>query len=526
MRVSELARYTTAVLALGALAGARPAAAALTYAGCADLSATDFTTEILNSNATDETTIEPMKMAFDMDASGNVSVFFTQRQGLLRKYDPVKKATINLADFSKYANFTKVFSGGSDGLLGIALDPGFKANHWVYLNISSVAVANGMGDWHVSRFTLNGDVLDMASEKIVIKIPQKSGSQHPGGAMAFDKDGNLWITTGENNSATPSGNTNDLRGKILRIKPTADGGYTIPAGNLFQASDKTKPEIYIMGARNPYTIAIDNGRNGVAWGDVGPDGKGATEEHNFATQPGFYGYPFWAGNQVSLRAGGTTDKPVNNESDNTGLKELPAAIPATNAYNQSCSITGPVYYYYGHSAPSAVRMPPHMNGLWMVSDFSHFAVTALGLDAGGKVTTRDALFADIKLDRILDFQTGPDGAFYFVNYAGYRDWTSKTGIVRVTYKGTCRPDVDLGPKTVALTHIAAPGSMLRVDGARVSFQVPGHHILEVKDLAGRSLAAFRGEGYASYDLSGIKSTGIRVVTATTSQGKTAWKMFR
>ena len=261
MRISNISRLSL-FAALGTLA-AGPVSAALSYPGCADLAAADFTAETLVANATDESATEPMKMAFDMDASGNVSVYFTQRQGLLRKYDVAKKTTVNLADFSKYAGFTKVFSGGSDGLIGIALDPAFKANHYVYLHISTVAVANGMGDWRVSRFTLNGEVLDMASEKIVIKIPQKSGSQHPGGAIAFDKAGNLWITTGENNSATPSGNTNDLRGKILRIKPAADGGYTIPAGNLFQASDKTKPEIYIMGARNPYTIAIDNGRGGV-----------------------------------------------------------------------------------------------------------------------------------------------------------------------------------------------------------------------------------------------------------------------
>jgi cytochrome c len=517
----------------GLFTGASPARAALTYAGCADLAATDFNYEILASNATDATIQEPMKMAFDMDGSGNVTVYFTQRLGLLRKFDPVKKSVTNLADFSKYPNFPKSFSGSSDGLLGIALDPGFKTNHFVYLYVSSTTTSPGFtGDWRVSRFVLNGDALDMASEKILIKIPQAAGSVHPGGALAFDASGNLWITTGENNQGSPSGNTNDLRGKILRIKPTAEGGYTAPAGNLFPSdkypADKTKPEIYVMGARNPYTIAIDNGRKGVAWGDVGPDGKGVTEEHNFTTQPGFFGYPFWAGNQISLRPGGTPDKPVNNEGGNTGLKDLPPAIPATNAYNQSCSITGPIYYYFGASAPSPVRMPPHLNGKWLISDFSRFSATALGLDDNGKITTRDPIFANMPLDRILDFQTGPDGAFYFVNYAGYRDWTSKTGIVRITYKGACRPNVDLGPATVGIDRNAAatPGAEARVSGNLLTVAAQGAHSLEIRDLAGRVMLSRRGRGPATYGLESIRGAGVCVASLTTAQGRSSLKLVR
>jgi glucose/arabinose dehydrogenase len=531
MRVTARQGFGSLLFAWGALAGAAPASAALSYPGCADLAAKDFAAEVLVSNATDKTVIEPMKMAFDMDAAGNVTVYFTQRQGLLRKYDPVKKALTDLADFSKYPNFTNKFSGGSDGLLGIALDPAFKANHWVYLYVSTGN--SGMGDWRVSRFTLNGDALDMASEKILIKIPQAALSVHPGGALAFDAAGNLYITTGENNKGTPSANTNDLRGKILRIHPKDDGTYSVPAGNLFPSdkypADKARPEIYVMGARNPYTIAIDDGRHGVAWGDVGPDGKGATEEHDFTTQPGFFGYPLWAGNQIPINPSGTTDKPTNTAGDNTGLKDLPPAIPAIDPYNQSCAITGPVYYYYGASAPSSVRMPPHLNGKWLVSDFSRFTVTALGLDdAGAKITARDPLFADIQLDRILDFQTGPDGAFYFVNYAGYRDWTSKTGIVRIVYKGDCRPKTDLGPATVGIAGRipgAAPAAA-RLAGDLLSIEAMGPHSLEIRDLSGRLLLARRGHGPAAYSLAALRGSGLCVATLATPNGLSNFKLVR
>jgi cytochrome c len=524
MHVSK-GREPAALLIAGAfLAAAAPAAAAFSYPGCADLAPSDFAVETLAANATDPTVQEPMKMAFDMDGSGNVAVFFTQRQGLLRKYDPVAKKLVNLADFSKYPNFTTKFSGGSDGLLGIALDPAFKSNHWVYLYISTGTT--GTGDWRVSRFTLNGDALDMASEKVLLKIPQASNSQHPGGALAFDGDGNLWITVGDNHKEWPAANTNDLRGKILRIHPKDDGTYSIPAGNLFPAdkypADKTRPEIYIMGNRNPYTITLDAVRHAVTWGDVGPDAGLLTEERDFATKPMNGGWPFWSGDQVSQGKGsGTPDKPINNDASNTGLTELPPAIPGFDNYKQSCAVTGPVYYYDGANA-SKVKMPPHLNGMWFVSDFSHFAVEALTLDAAGsKILSRQPIFADIKLDRVLDFQTGPDGAFYFVNYAGYRDWTSKTGIVRIVYKGNCSPAVALAPQAAA-----GPQAFAVLSQGTLQVTAPGAHALEIKDLAGRVLLSRRGEGPVAYSLSGLRGKGLCIATVATALGAASFKLVR
>jgi cytochrome c len=510
-------KLTTAALIGGALFAAPASHAALTYKDCPDLAATDFSAEILNSQATDKETIEPMKLAFDMDASGNVSVYFTQRYGQLRKYDPIKKTVVNLADFAKYPDFATKFSAGSDGLLGIAMDPAFKTNHWIYLYVSTSK------DWRVSRFTLNGETLDMASEKIVIKIEQSPNSPHPGGALAFDKKGQLWITTGDNGKGWPSANTNDLRGKILRILPTAEGTYSSPAGNLFAAGlAKTRPEIYIMGNRNPYTITLDSVRNAVTWGDVGPDNGLITEERDFATQPGFHGWPMWSGNQVSHGKGaGTVEKPINNDASNTGLSELPASIPGFDNYKQQCAITGPVYYYNAAS-PSTVKMPPHFNGIWFVSDFSRFAVEGLQLDGPGtKILARTPIFADVKFERITDFQVGPDGAFYFVNYAGYRDFSSKTGIVRIVYKGTCRPSVaNAHPKPAWVDRD------VQIDGMTLKITAAGAHKMEIKDLSGRLLSSQSGVGRGNYDLKAARNAGLCVVTVSTEQGQFAMKLIR
>ena len=101
-----------------------------------------------------------------------------------------------------------------------------------------------------------------------------------------------------------AGNTNDLRGKILRIHLEADGSYTIPAGNLFApGTAKTRPEIFAMGVRNPFRIDVDPATNSVSWGDYGPDAGAPDAER------GPMGYVEWqttAIDQADQRRAGRT----------------------------------------------------------------------------------------------------------------------------------------------------------------------------------------------------------------------------
>ena len=103
-----------------------------------------------------------------------------------------------------------------------------------------------------------------------------------------------------------SGNTNDLRGKVLRIKVAADGTYTVPAGNMFAPGRwARKPEIYAMGFRNPFRFAVDKKTGWVYLGDYGPDagganpnrGPGGQVEFNLIKEPGNYGWPYCIGKQ-------------------------------------------------------------------------------------------------------------------------------------------------------------------------------------------------------------------------------------
>lgn len=149
---------------------------------------------------------------------------------------------------------------------------------------------------------------------------REDGVCHEGGSLAFDSAGNLFLSTGDNtnrfksdgyaplderegnervNSQRTAGNTHDLRGKILRIRPSANGKYEIPEGNLFpKGQSKTRPEIFVMGCRNPWRVGIDQRTNLLYWGEVGPDsrkdGKRGPRgycEINQAAQAGNYGWP-------------------------------------------------------------------------------------------------------------------------------------------------------------------------------------------------------------------------------------------
>src|ERR1051325_5587199 len=196
-----------------------------------------------------DTVKDPMELAVATDGR----VFYAQRNGTIKMWSPHTKTAVTIAKI-------KVFDGLEDGMIGMALDPDFTRNNWIYLNHSlpeTTKDANGKksGVIRVSRYTLVGEQLDLASEKKLIDIPtQREECCHVGGSLAFDKEGNLYIAIGDNTNPGDSdgysphderpgyaprdaqkqpANMNDLRGGISRLPPEPDGPYTIPKGNLF-----------------------------------------------------------------------------------------------------------------------------------------------------------------------------------------------------------------------------------------------------------------------------------------------------
>jgi cytochrome c len=498
----EAPRRAPAVFLAGALCASSFAAYPYSYPDCADANDTQFKKTDLVTRAMHQIE-EPLKLAFDLvaapgeDAAGKVDVYFVERFGKIRKYDSKTQTVMTLATMTPP-------TGGSDGLTGIALDPAFKANHRVYLFYTY----SGVGEiaYRVSRFVLDAQhtKLDLASEKVLLRIPVGLGQVHTGGAMQFDAYGDLWIAVGDAGADIKgSPNTMSMRGKILRIHPNDDATYSIPKGNLFPAGTaKTLPEIYIMGNRNPYTLTIDPVRRWISWGDVGPDGyknpdssRGSTEEKNFATAPNNQGWPFFAGNNYPILAGIDPAKPVmpaiNWGTTPRGLDTLPPATPSFFPYPQATSMTGPIYRYDG-DLKSSVKWPPHFNRKWFTTEFGgRGPITVFTLSDDGKSRlAQDTVLKNLTLFNPLDFQAGPDGAMYVVNYAGYRTVTVNTGIVRIEYTGDCRPLTPKLETPTGLARVPSPGipeKGIRVRGKSMSMTFSGPHGMDMRDLQGRAL---------------------------------------
>ena len=209
---------------------------------------------------------EPMEIAITNEGR----VIIIERKGAIKMFLPEENQVKQIASLP-------VHTGHEDGLIGVALDPQYEKNNFVYFYYSP---AGEKPIQRVSRFVLQQDSLLLTSEKILLEIPtQRLECCNSAGSLAFGPQGNLFIAIGDNtNPHNPgyynsiderkgreywdaqrtAGNTNDFRGKILRIHPEPDGTYTIPEGNLFpKGTPGTKPEIYVMGCRNPYRIGVD-----------------------------------------------------------------------------------------------------------------------------------------------------------------------------------------------------------------------------------------------------------------------------
>ncbi|MBB5801804.1 glucose/arabinose dehydrogenase [Saccharothrix ecbatanensis] len=439
-----------------------------------------------------------------LDVAPDGRVVYAEYGGKVKVYKPDTRTTVTAATLN-------VYTGGEDGLTGLALDPNFATNRWVYLNYSptgSQEVAR------VSRFTMNGDNLDLAGEKVLLTLPASRQAEpgHTGGYLAFGPGGNLYISVGDDTEPfhsdgyTPiderpgqslydaqrtSANTNDLRGKILRVHPEADGTYTIPSGNLFTpGTAKTRPEIYAMGFRNVFRFSVHPTTGVIYAADYGPDsgadnasrGPGALAEWNAITSPGNYGWPYCVGNNTPYNdynfATGTSGAkfncgaPTNNSPNNTGLTTLPAARAATVWYGNSASegnkfpelgsggeapMAFPIYRYDANN-PSPTKFPAYFDQTPFFGEWARNKLHEFRLDSSGKLLKINNFLSSVSLKSPMDVKFGPDGSMYLLEWgSGFGRDNADSGLYRIDYtsgerspiaKATATPSSGSSPLTV------------------------------------------------------------------------------
>jgi len=457
----------------------------------------------------DEKLEEPVELA----VLPNNQVLFVERRGNVKLYDPTENKTrlvTKIAVSTKYKFKDGGQSEAEDGLLGLAIDPKYSENHWIYLYYSP---AGDDPKNILTRYEFKDGKLNEESKKVVLEVKtQREQCCHTGGSIAFDANGNLFLSTGDNTSPrntayapiderpgrSPwdaqkgSANTNDLRGKVIRIHPEADGTYTIPEGNLFaKGTAKTRPEIFMMGGRNPYRISVDKHTGFLYWGDVGPDagqdsvGRGtrAYDEINQARKPGFFGWPYFVGdNQAYYERDFATkkvgekfnpEKPINNSPNNTGLTELPPAQKAFiwYPYDESkefpqlgkggrTAMAGPVFYASDFKGAKRA-FPDYYDGKLLIYEWMRGWVMAVTMDKEGNYVSMERFMPSHRFSNPMDMDFGPDGDLYMLEYGtAWFQGNDDARLVKIEYNGGNRaPMVQMAvdkpqgavPMTVKLT---------------------------------------------------------------------------
>lgn len=432
-------------------------------------------------------------MVFEVLKDG--SAYIIERKGALKKYNAATKTTDLIATIpvnTKYTSADGVVKEAEEGLMGFTMDPNYEKNHWIYLYY-----AHPTEKKHVlTRWEIKDEQLVESSKKTVLEVEtQREVCCHTGGGMTWDKAGNLFLTVGNNTGNQKAaqtderegrsswddqghaGNTNDLRGKILRIHPEADGSYTIPEGNLYPKGTssgddrRTRPEIYSMGHRNPWRISIDSKTNYVYWGEVGPDanedsdiGPRGYDELNQARKPGNFGWPwFVADNQAFPVYDYAANKPlakkdpehlVNTSPNNTGLKELPATAPNFIYYpygvsekfplvgSGSRSATGgPIYHKSDFTNPKR-PWPAYYENKWIAADFSRGWIMAISMKENGDYESMERVLPGYHPVQPIDIKFGPDGDLYILEYGS--NWFRKSDnsrLIRIEYNGGNRKPI-------------------------------------------------------------------------------------
>lgn len=439
---------------------------------------------------------EPTEMA----VLPNNDVLIAQRRGQVLLYSDATQELKEVASLDVYYKTLNTPGvNAEEGLMGLQKDPDFATNHWIYLYYAPT------GDkWvnRLSRFKYRDGVFDLASEQVILEVDsQREICCHTGGSIAFGPDKLLYLSTGDNstpfnekgakyvnNGYAPlndlpgrqqydarrsSGNTNDLRGKILRIKVNEDGSYDIPEGNLFPVgTEKTRPEIYTMGHRNPYRISVDPKNSTLYWGEVGPDarkdqfktrGPKGYDEMNRTTKAGNFGWPlFIADNKPYVdydyatgESGITFDpqKPINDSKNNTGLRELPPAQPAYIYYPYVAStefpevgtggrnaMAGPTYY--SDMYPNGGGLPDYFDGKTLIYDWMRGWMKAVSFFEDGTLYKMEPFASDIKLNNLIDMEMGPNGRVYLLEYgSGWFTQNDNSALSYIEYNGGNRPPV-------------------------------------------------------------------------------------
>jgi glucose/arabinose dehydrogenase len=401
--------------------------------------------------------LNPTAMTFAPDGR----IFICQQDGaLIVIKNGVKLATPAIQ--------LSVNTSGERGLVGITLHPSFSTNNLVYLYYT---LADGSRN-RVSRFTMTGDVINPATEQILLNLDGLSPTSpyHNGGAMQFKGD-KLYIAVGDNSTGANAQNLDTYKGKLLRLN--ANG--TIPGDNPFIGTGNSaqRNSVWAYGFRNPFTIDIQPGTGRIFVNDVG---QVSWEEVNDATEKGKnFGWPSTEGNTANASYTSPTYAYAHGTGDGVG-----------------CAITGGVFFN-----PPVTNYPAMYIGKYFFHDYCNAWINYIDVTSGAVRSS----FGTGLPGKMLGIDVGNDGNLYFLSRNGR--------LYKIIYKTTQQPQITDQPDPVT---VAA--------GQPATFNVSATGALPLTYQWKRNNVNIPGATTSSYSIANVQSshTGNYTVTVSNSFG--------
>jgi len=357
------------------------------------VSATDLPPGFVERRLTDELT-SATAMAFSPDGR----LFVCQQSGQLRIIK-------NGALLSEPFLVVDTDDTGERGLLGVAFDPDFPTNGFVYVYYTVLASPRHNV---VSRFTADGDHAVAGSEQMIFQLDDLSGATiHNGGAMHFGLDGKLYVAVGENGTPQNAQSLANIFGKILRLNK--DG--SIPNDNPFlDVTAGSAQAIWALGLRNPFTFDVQAQTGRIFINDVG---ESDWEEINELIPGANYGWPHSEG-------------PLVNPGETAPLFTYQHGVgPRTG-----CAVTGGTFY-----SPSTHQFPSNFEGKYFFADFCSGWIRVFD----PRTSTTENFATGLALP--VDLKVGPDGSLYYLA-------RGSDSVNQIMFTGSLAPFITSQPKSV------------------------------------------------------------------------------
>ncbi len=376
------------------------------------------------------------------------------------------------------------------GLLGIAVDPAWPQRPYIYIYYTQIG-----GHCRVVRLTgsgeldnPNGEDLSFSNPVTIIGDIPDNLITHNSGCVRFGPDGHLYVSTGDDDDPCAAADSTTLLGEILRLRvnnleENINGAVTrdliTPYDNPFSTPDTNARLVWAYGMRNPWRFSIDPYTGKIYSADVG---LMTYEEINEILPGDFLGWPYREGPQLMPRS--ECPEPGGNganvyKSATVNMLRDPNILVAISSASVYRPLPGAPYnwpdefngdYFYGEFYSGNFWRLKNVKGVWMPSD------SLPGQPAGGFFATG--------MSTALDFQTGPDGSYYYLSQDDSTGFGNGS-IQRIRHLGPTQPLSVLDAIGGPIAFSSSPNPF--TTRADLSFRLPRSTpvTIDVYDVLGR-----------------------------------------